>query len=247
MPRGGDVMEIAINDNGERISAIPNKTAKCPICNEEVISKCGNIKIWHWAHKVGEDCDSFGEPETEWHLNWKNKFPKENREVILEEGFWDKESHHWSDQNKKHRADIFINNLVIEFQNSSISSKEIKEREEFYNNMIWVLNGFNLCSGLELRKSNNNIVTFRWKNPPKSWWESNKKIYIDLNWIPLQGVIKDEISNFTSEQLKFYESFLNKIFYVKKIYPNIPCGGYGILLSKEQFLEEVKKRGWKKN
>ncbi len=236
-------MEIAINEKGERINAMPNKVAKCPICNKDVISKCGNIKVWHWAHKVGEDCDSFSEPETEWHIGWKNMFPKENREVILKEGFWDKESYHWADANKKHRADIFINNLVIEFQNSPISSEEIKEREKFYNKMIWVLNGINLCSGLEFRKFVNGIITFRWKNPPKSWWEAKKNIYIHLNFIPIQGVIKEEISNFSPEQLKPYDLLNDKIFFIKKMYSNIPCGGYGILLSKEQFLEEVKKDG----
>ena len=36
---------------GEKIEAIPHKRAKCPLCGEEVLSKCGEVKMWHWAHK----------------------------------------------------------------------------------------------------------------------------------------------------------------------------------------------------
>ena len=59
----------------ERIKAAPKKEAICPTCLKEVIAKCGRIKVWHWAHKSKLDCDSFSEPETEWHINWKNNFP----------------------------------------------------------------------------------------------------------------------------------------------------------------------------
>ena len=42
---------IWANKNNERIKATPKDKANCPICNEEVIAKCGSIKIWHWSHK----------------------------------------------------------------------------------------------------------------------------------------------------------------------------------------------------
>ena len=69
---------------GIRTRATPLRKAYCPLCNSEVISKCGKIKIWHWGHKKNSECDSFKEPETEWHLKWKNYFPKEYQEVIIE-------------------------------------------------------------------------------------------------------------------------------------------------------------------
>ena len=47
----------AIKDNQKR-EATPNTEAICPVCNSEVISKCGDIKVWHWAHKNNNDCDS---------------------------------------------------------------------------------------------------------------------------------------------------------------------------------------------
>lgn len=51
--------------NNERITASPNQTASCPICNQEVISKCGLIKIWHFAHKNNLECDTWSEGENE--------------------------------------------------------------------------------------------------------------------------------------------------------------------------------------
>lgn len=192
--------------NNERIKALPKQKALCPICNEEVISKCGSIKIWHWSHKSNKDCDNWWEPETEWHINWKNEFPKECQEIII----------------GKHRADIKTNYTIIELQNSSISTKEIQEREEFYKNMIWLLNGKNLAKGLDLRKKKE-VFTFRWKNPPKSWWIANKPIYIHLK-----------------KQLCGECLIDNKIFLIKKIYNNIPCGGWGYLISKEDFLKKFR-------
>ena len=89
---------------GKRIEPNPlAKDAFCPLCNSEVIAKCGKIKVWHWSHKEIEKCDSWYEPETKWHLDWKSNFPAENQEVILGE----------------HIADVKIKGRVLEFQNSN--------------------------------------------------------------------------------------------------------------------------------
>jgi competence CoiA-like predicted nuclease len=213
----------AIKD-GEKINASPNEIAVCPVCNTEVIGKCGSIKEWHWAHKSTKDCDDWAEPESEWHLKWKSYFSKEQQEVVI----------------KNHRADIKnFRGTVIELQNSNLSSEKIIERENFYGNMIWLLNGIKLCSGLKLRKNKNEIITFRWKNPPKSWWYSKKPIYIDLNFIPVEGIRIIESKFFTEEQKEFWKDLINKIFIIKKVYNNIPCGGWGYLITKEEFLNIV--------
>ena len=151
---------------GMRKLAEPKSKGYCPLCNQEVISKCGNIKIWHWSHKSNFECDSFKEPESEWHINWKNKFPKECQEVII----------------GKHRADIRTKNrLIIELQNSPISSKEIFEREQYYKKMIWILNGKTLASNFYFwYQKRSNQKTFNWKWFPKSWSYAKKKIYIDI-------------------------------------------------------------------
>ena len=152
-----------IKDN-KKVNATPKGTAICPICKSELIAKCGIVKKWHWSHKSLEDCDSWSEPESEWHLNWKNYFKKEEQEIVIE----------------NHRADIKTERgLIIEIQNSSICPDDICDREKFYDNMIWLLNGDTFGKGLGIRDKGN-YFTFVWKNPPKSWFYSEKDIYIDI-------------------------------------------------------------------
>jgi len=213
----------ALQDN-EKVKAIPKDTATCPICNPEVIAKCGSIKVWHWSHKSNKDCDDWYEPESEWHKKWKEEFPKECQEFTM----------------GKHRADIRTKSRwIIELQNSSISPEEIQEREEYYKRMIWLLNGENLCRGLELRNKKG-VLTFRWKHPPKSFWFANKDIYIDLNIIPISGILKKNVELFSEEQREFWKDLIGKVFYIKKIYNNIPCGGWGELITKKEFLRRFK-------
>jgi competence CoiA-like predicted nuclease len=193
----------------KRVMAYPKaKEAYCEICNSVLIAKCGNIKVWHWAHKNAEDCDSWREEETEWHKKWKNQFPEECQEVKI----------------GKHRADVKYQGLIIEFQHSPISTNQIEEREDFYDNMIWVLHGESLCGGLELRKKEE-IYTFRWRHPPKSWWMAKKGILIDL--IGKMGCIGKSHNYFTGKFL----------FLIKKLYKNVPCGGWGKVIAKEDFIK----------
>lgn len=146
-------------DNDQRVKAIPNGKAICPLCGENVISKCGSIKIWHWAHKNNSECDSFGEPETEWHFQWKQMFPEENQEVRIE----------------NHRADIRTKEgTIIELQNSPISPEELLERELFYPSLIWILNGKTIAKNIIFFKQR-----YKWKWFPKSWEHAKKQIYID--------------------------------------------------------------------
>ncbi|MFM2225772.1 MAG: hypothetical protein RJA07_1974 [Bacteroidota bacterium] len=123
-------MLYALLDNN-KVEPKPQQKAKCPCCGHDVISKCGELKMWHWAHTVDDNCDDWYEPETMWHRNWKKKFGKENSEVILEK------------DNLKHIADIFTKDyIVIELQNSPISTTTIRARETFYGErMIWIING----------------------------------------------------------------------------------------------------------
>jgi hypothetical protein len=216
-----------IKDN-ERIKAEPNKKAFCDVCSGELIPKCGKIKVWHWAHKSTEDCDLWSEPESEWHINWKNKFPKECQEVKI--GI--------------HRADIKHNDLVIELQNSSISPDEIKQREDYYKKMIWLFNGKKLCAGIELRQKEEDkyfgsegIYTFRWRMPPKSLWACKHPIIIHMNGSMARRMCKAGPDN----PGVYYEQDWkgDYVFLIKRIYDNIPCGGYGELYSVKKFMELI--------
>lgn len=99
--------------------------ASCPKCQSPVRAYCGHFNVWHWEHIKAKDCDTWSEPESIWHKGWKSWFPVGWQERVID----------------PHRADVQgPSGLVLEFQNSPISIDEIQEREEFYDNMIWIFN-----------------------------------------------------------------------------------------------------------
>lgn len=174
--------------NKNRENAAPGITGECPFCLDKLIPKCGEIKIWHWAHKSIVVCDPWSEGETEWHIDWKNKFPKEWQEVIIKKN------------GVKHIADVLTSKgLILEFQNSPISMIKIKERETFYGNMAWVFNFKEIIDNFDFYEKRN-YTTFRWKHPRQSMWCIRKPLFID---------------------------FGDSLFVIKKLYSNIPCGGWG--------------------
>lgn len=118
--------------NNVRTEAEKGLSGSCPTCGQVMIAKCGNTIIHHWSHKGKLECDPWWENETEWHRAWKNRFNNEWQEVT-----------HTNPLNGEiHRADVKTpKQLVIEFQNSPIKHEERKSREDFYQNMVWVVNG----------------------------------------------------------------------------------------------------------
>jgi hypothetical protein len=121
--------------NGHRVEATKGAKGLCPCCDSELVAKCGELRIHHWAHKGNRVCDPWWEPETEWHRAWKNNFSIDWQEVILTDEI----------TGEKHIADVCTSDrLVIEFQHSPIMPKEQKSREEFYKNMVWVVDGSRL-------------------------------------------------------------------------------------------------------
>ena len=155
----------------------------CPICGETVIAKCGKIKINHWAHKSKQNCDVWWENETLWHRKWKNNFPVEWQEKI----FYDNIS------GEKHIADICTeHNLVIEFQHSSIKIEEKLSRDNFYKNIIWVIDGTRLKNDYEkFLKGDYQLVgkiqeptIFLCANPQKTfsriWQNSQVPVFFDF-------------------------------------------------------------------
>lgn len=116
--------------NGERCKATKGAKGICPYCKSEVIAKCGEQKVAHWAHKASKECDSWHDKETEWHLMWKNYFPESWQEIIK----YDEKT------GEKHIADVCTEKgFTLEFQHSAIKPEERKSREAFYKNMNWVV------------------------------------------------------------------------------------------------------------
>ncbi len=146
-------MFTAIQDN-KRISIedYVQGDVFCPVCNEKLIIKRGDINAHHFSHKVTSDCDTWYEM-SEWHKSMQEMFPIQYREVVL------------SKDGKKHRADIKVKNLLIEFQKSSISVRDIAERTNFYKDfgtLVWV---FKIPEDLNIDSYNNILV---WSRARKS-------------------------------------------------------------------------------
>src|SRR5258707_10320803 len=104
---------------GKRSEPFKGAKGVCDLCKNDVIAKCGNIKVHHWPHERKEDCDNWWEPETPWHRDWKKLFQEEFREVPLFDSL----------TGEKHRADIHTDSgVTIEFQHSSLSIQEFEAR-----------------------------------------------------------------------------------------------------------------------
>ncbi len=97
-------------------------------------------------------CDPWWEMEADWHRAWENRFSKEWHEVI----------HFQPVTNEKHIADVKTDKgLVLEFQHSAITPEEMKAREDFYGNMICIVDG---CRG-ELDAAHFDLRMLLWLTP----------------------------------------------------------------------------------
>jgi hypothetical protein len=123
-------MKFALVD-GARKEALPSLKGICPCCGSRMLARCGEVRVFHWAHKGRRNCDSWWENETEWHRSWKNQFPNDWQEII-----------HYSSNGEKHISDIQTSSgWVLEFQHSYLKPEERRSRENFYKQLIWVING----------------------------------------------------------------------------------------------------------
>jgi len=116
---------------GERQAPAPGISGTCICCESPVVSKCGERRIWHWAHKSRRRCDAWWENETDWHRRWKGEFPESWREIV-----------HRAESGERHIADVTTDQAwVIEFQHSAIHPEERRARETFYGKLVWVVDG----------------------------------------------------------------------------------------------------------
>lgn len=104
----------------------------CPWTQNSVKAHVGMIRQY-WAYVGGAPVMPVGyEPESEWHLTWKECVKDENCEVIF-------------GQNNEHRADIVgASDTVVEIQRSPIDIRHSRERVSFYKRhtgkrVVWVV------------------------------------------------------------------------------------------------------------
>lgn len=209
----------------------PSKTgerAVCPACDGDVVSRCGEINAWHWAHRVIAGCDTWIETETEWHSGWKNLVPETWIEIIIEK------------DGKRRLADIRLpNGCAVKLQRAPLSPEEIRDYEQFFGEMVWIfdvrdsretLDALGLPR-LDLRKKEMsplakqlrggrgtpaNYRTFRWKHPKKHIAFAKKRVFLDIG----EG----------------------EVFQLARLYPKRPSGGFGFLFSIKALLEWFKKQ-----
>lgn len=115
----------------QRQEAQPGLSGSCPACGNQMLAKCGEVRIWHWAHQGNRMCDPWWENETEWHRVWKGHFPVNWQEVVQH-----------SESGERHIADVKTDRgWVIEFQHSHIKPEERLSRDTFYSKLVWVVDG----------------------------------------------------------------------------------------------------------
>ncbi|NCN85412.1 MAG: hypothetical protein GW808_02035 [Sphingomonadales bacterium] len=168
--------------DGQRVEPQPKLKALCPNCGQDLIAKCGRVKVWHWAHKGRKHCDQWWENETDWHRDWKNQFPVD----------WQERVHFDSATGEKHIADVKTpHGLVIEIQHSTIDTTEVQCREEFYKNMIWIIDGnrgeldssyFNMGRGGPIQ-NDPLAYAIQWFGRGRllhNWSQVSKDVYLDF-------------------------------------------------------------------
>jgi competence protein CoiA len=182
-------MMFANTLDGDRVLPKPGVAGQCPACGSACVPKCGEIVIWHWAHVARGDCDPWSEPETYWHALWQESVPKDRQEIVI----------------GNHRADVVTaDGFIVELQHSGISPAEIREREDFYGQMIWLFDA-TACQ-ISVRPKDG-YVTFRWMHPRKSLATCRKPVWLDIGG--------------------------NKVLQVQKIYTAAPCGGWGYIVTTD--------------
>lgn len=182
--------------NGVRKEATKGEWGLCTQCGRVLISKCGEKKINHWAHKNIIECDPWWENESDWHRNWKDNFPEDWQEYNCVD----------ETTGEKHRADIrTTHGLVIEFQSSFLNPEESRKREDFYKRMVWVVDGTKKKRDFDRFK--NRIGQFKLTNKrgmylvdnpencfPDRWLDSKVTVIFDFKGIE-EGLHARDIRN----------------------------------------------------
>jgi competence protein CoiA len=205
--------------NDERIEATKGAKGLCPGCGSELIAKCGEIVIHHWAHK--KKCsDHWWESETKWHRNWKNNFPDEWQEIIQ-----------YDEIGERHIADVKTpDNLVIEFQHSAIKPEERRSRNKFYNKdnqLIWVVDCRRRKTDIK-QFTNELFDSFETSSPEvlevyadsrliKEWKNNDSYVFLDFGDIEIGGsdfwclcpIAYDGVAFITKIQRRKFINYLN--------------------------------------
>ncbi|MEQ8441228.1 MAG: competence protein CoiA family protein [Alphaproteobacteria bacterium] len=167
---------------GIRSNPMKGIVGTCPNCDCQLVAKCGEERIHHWAHRGRRNCDAWHENETQWHRDWKSLFPEEWHEIS-----------HKAESGERHIADLKRpDGLVVEIQYSHIDPTERRKREDFYKTVVWIVSGLRLkrgTSGFEKALCGSQLIN---KKPPifsastsdspllRKWVSSTKTVFFDF-------------------------------------------------------------------
>jgi competence protein CoiA len=171
------------NVHGIRTEATKAATGHCPICESELVARCGEVNVNHWAHKGNRNCDSWSENETAWHRSWKNCFPIDWQEVVQ-----------FDEKGEKHIADVMTPaGFVLEIQHSYLNPEERRARNAFYKKLVWVVDGTRRKTDIAQFQKAVEESTIVWKEPLirrvhfpeevrllKEWHGSNALVFFDF-------------------------------------------------------------------
>jgi hypothetical protein len=180
-----------------------------------MVAKCGTVVRHHWAHPPSASCYDW-EPETDWHLEWKSRFPPEWVEVFRDGC----------------RADVLIphrsgGETAIEFQRKGLDAETIWRREQTWGDVIWIAYAHELAwktltvygeetdiPQLDLRKKFDpqgryKYTSFRWRYARRSWEAAERPPILDLE---------------------------DELFEIHKVHWDGKVGGWGHLLGSGEFV-----------
>ena len=211
------------NDNRVHIDEThSNQEYYCPYCGAPLITKKGDVRQHHFAHKQNHVCSDTwahsspsGYDVSPWHNEWQSLFPKENQEVKLVLG------------DTKHRADILIDRTVVEFQHSIMPVAAFDNRNNFYFNLgykvVWLFDLSDLYENGQLTyRGEADFLVFSWKNPKKAFNSYDiQSGCIDLFFqlsdsedaciVRVRNVSQDGFEQFSTSQFISKDDFLNYV------------------------------------
>lgn len=178
-------MVIALDTNGKRIHASEARREMqyyCPVCGKPVILKSGMRNADHFAHIANECVDTWSYDMSEWHIRMQGFFPVDSREVVIKHN------------GIIHRADVLIENTVIEMQHSPISAEEFNDRNEFFISLgyriVWIFDVRDKKYSGQIQYLDEDTNTkFKWSHPIRIFnvlgkrltdYDKSFAIYLDL-------------------------------------------------------------------